>query len=339
MRGCIVLFIALLFSFDMQAGEEILGSRFNHGVWYGAGYSSSQSGNFMHCAISALFKSGDELYMSVNADGTISIGVSNPKFEFETGSTFPVTLSVDRRTNFHGRAITHADGLMVINLDQFPEVFTALKRGMMLRMDSDLVKGAYSLRGTSRALDATLECAMKHKAYRNAAVGAATRYDRSMLYQIAMEMIAEVGIRDFEILSESEIEEIGVENAVIWQSDPPNLIGSVFLVSTQEGQTIRDNDSLDIEELTRQCEGDVISGVRALESAERPMREIRVICSLEGQSRETISSKMMLDGAILYTTLIFIDHEPERAMNDRDRQDLSEGIRLRAASFVKENNR
>ena len=337
MRGCIILFLALILMSGAQA-DEIPGTRFKHGEWSGAGFFSAASGRFTHCAIYASFRTGDVLHLSVNNDASMTVGVENPKFQFKQGSSFPVVLSVDGRKDFVARATAGADDFLVITFDRLEEVFTALKRGNRLRMDADSITGVYSLRGSGRALDQALECASNHLKYRSAPVNAVTQYDRSLLYQIAMEMIAESGLRDFEILTEKQIDELGIENAVIWQSVPPNLIGTVFLVPTLEGQALRDNDSADIEQLTRQCEGDVISGVRAVETAEQPTREIRVICSLEEQSRETISSKMMLEGVILYTTLIFIDHAGNQAMKKRDRQDLSEGIRLRAASYMKENS-
>ncbi|MDA4844149.1 hypothetical protein [Hoeflea poritis] len=333
MRICVLLIVAFLWTFGAFA-DEIPGTQFSHGAWRGAGYVSASSGRFTHCAIAAEYVTGDTLFMSVNSDATISIAVANSAFQFKEGETFPLTLTVDRRKSFAGRAVAEDTDMFVIHLGDFEELFTALKRGNRLYVTGDTVQGRYSLRGTSRALDKTLNCASENLQHASKPPSVASQYDRSLLYQIATGMIAETGVTDFVFLSEKEVDGLGAENAVVWKSSSAGLIGSVFLSSTVEGQALRDNDSIDIEELTRQCSGDVISGTRAIESAELPTRELRVICAEKDVSIETIASKTMLDGVILYTTLAFIDTERREAMEGQNRREISDDIRLRAASFI-----
>lgn len=333
MRICTLVFVALVWAFGAFA-DEIPGSQFSHGAWQGAGFASATSGRFTHCAIEAEYITGDTLYLSVNFDATITVGVANYAFQFKEGETFPLVLTVDRRKNFVGRAIAKDVDLFVIHLDEFEELFTALKRGNRLYITGDTVQGEYSLRGTSKALDKTLNCASKNRQHAGRPSSVASQYDRSLLYQIATGMIAETGVTDFVFLSEKEVDGLGAENAVVWKSASAGIIGSVFLSSTTEGQTLRDNDSIDIEELTRQCSGDVISGTRAIENAEIPTRELRVICAEKDVSVETIASKTMLEGVILYTTLVFVDKGGQEAMEGRNRREISDDIRLRAASFI-----
>ncbi|MEX3008602.1 hypothetical protein [Hoeflea sp. TYP-13] len=334
MRTGFFAVLASLWTFAASA-EEIPGSRFSSGAWDGAAFTDDRTGKFDYCSISASYRSGDSLYITIYADSTVSIGFSNPVFRFNTGESFPVALKIDGRRTLGGRAVALSKDFAVVTLTEYENVLVALQRGSRLRLKADTFRGHYSLRGTSRAVNATADCVANNLNYAGPRTSTASQYDKSLLYQIATGMISETGVTDFKYMSDAETEELGFENAVFWTAPSTGLVGGVFLMSTIEGQTLQDNDSGDIEELTRRCKGDVISGAREVKATELPTREIRVICTLDKNSEETIVSKIMIEDAILYTMLVFIDHQDRKAADGQDRRELSEDVTVRAASFLK----
>ncbi|WP_136659006.1 hypothetical protein [Nitratireductor sp. XY-223] len=338
MRNWLFSVLVMLWAVCAQA-DVIPGTQYDHGVWIGAAYTSATTGKFDHCAVSAKFRSGDRLYLSLNFDSTLTVGITNSSFRFTAGESFPIVLSVDNRKLFGGRAMARSETFLIVTFEEIEALIPALKRGSQMRLESDPVKGIYSLRGSSRALDATLKCAIDNSDYAEKPADTAPLFDKSLLYQIATGMIAEVGATDFVYLTDKEVEELGFVGAVVWKSVSAGVVGVVLLTPAGEGEELHDSDSADIEELTRGCSGDVLSGIRSVKSSDLPTREIRVICTDEKIVEETIASKVLLDGAVLYTMLVFLDRVDDPALDGRDRIQLSDDIRLRAASFVRSEGR
>lgn len=319
----------------VHAGD-IPGSSFSSGNWVGAAYTDDQTGQFSHCVISAGYRSGDQLFFSVNRDASVGVGVANPSLGLQPGTTFPVALFVDRRAPFYGTATAINDQFAVLQIPDFQRAMTALKKGYSLRVEALGRTGSYDLSGTFRALEATRQCAMRYYNYRDAQPAngglADAGGDKTLLYQVATQMIAEVGASDFRYLTEEEAKQYFTGDAVLWTSDSLGIIGGALVAERGSMKNLRESDSADTQALSAMCDGDFATSARALESTNIPARELRLLCTTSGRTDEIYITKMLAGAQVLYTYLKFSGDAELGA--DEAPQGINENVALRAASFV-----
>jgi len=337
MRPFLLCFFAVVFTGAAMAAE-IAGSAFRWGNWRGAAYTVDATGRFSHCSISAPYVAGDHLYFSVNREASVTVAIWNPDPIFIQDQRIPVKLTVDRRAPFYGEAVAASENFAYLTLYEFERAMTAFRKGFRLQITTGNRTSHYSLAGTYRALEATRQCAIRHLDY----VGSPTprtegvaNVDKSLLYQIATGMIAELGVTDFRYLTDEEMRAFSDDDAVFWTSPSVGMMGGVYIRPAGNIRNLRDTDSQELQEIGSGCDGDIISGARGLDTDDFPTREMRAICSQEEQVVETIVSKMLVDELILYTILIFNDPtEPERPLLEEDRRQMNEDVITRAASLV-----
>lgn len=324
-----------------HSDESIPGTNFGYGNWSGSAFYNATTGEFSYCAVSAGYLSGDQLLFSVTRDATIGIAVANPALNFAVGDSFPATLYVDRRPPMFGRASAVSSSMAVLYLDDFEQALTALKKGYRLRIEAAGRVGEYDLAGTFRALEAVKNCAISNYNYRSAGTsapgpsaiaGPSSPTDVSALYQLATQMITEVGASDFDYLSGPEVAELSLPEGVYWHSDELKLIGGVMLVDGEGIEDLRQSDAADASYLTGLCDGDMATKTRQISQGEFAQREISGLC-LEAEGRaEYYVVKTMMGDQVLYTMLFFA---PEAGTPDREsREDANDGIAVHAANYV-----
>lgn len=338
MRLLIGTLFATFYSLSAFAGN-ISGSDFRFGNWTGGAFTNAE-GVFSNCTVSAGYKGGDRLFFSVNRDSTITVALQNPGFRLVEGETFPVTLKVDRRQPFRGQAVALSKDVAMLNIDNFDRALAAFRKGYVLRVDSGNREGVYGLDGTFRALELAGKCALTYFDHRQAPdpaaprQAAATGLDKSLLYQIATGMIAEIGVRDFQFWSEAQTRNFTSDEAVFWNAPSVNLVGGVYVRPAGNIKELRETDAADLQQMASACKGDILTGARKVETGEYPTREVRGICTVDKVTHENIVSKMLLDDIIIYTLLLFTDVEEPTAAVEQDRRQMSEDVITRAASFV-----
>ncbi len=339
MRILFCSLFTLLFSASAMAGE-IVGSAFKYDQWVGGAYADDATGEFIHCSIYALFKGGDRLYFFIGRDKTITVAIANAGFRLVKGDRFPVMLTVDRRAPFRGQAVVLSHDLAMLRIFDFDRALTAFKKGFVLIVDSGNRQGRYDLKGTYRALKITEQCTEDYLAYKEApsvtveAKTTSTEVDKTLLYQIATGMIAEIGVRDFQFWTDEQVAELDLGEAVFWNAPSANMIGGVYVRPLVNNNELRDSDAADIRDMNEPCEGDVLSGGRKVETDDLPTRELRSICSTDDLIQETIVSKTLLDNVVIYTVMIFSDLKTPTEEVERDRRQMSEDVISRAASFL-----
>lgn len=338
MRSLVGSLFAIFYSLSAFAGN-IAGSEFKFGNWTGGAYTDSE-GIFANCTVSAAYKGGDRLYFSVNRDSTITVAIQNPGFRLVEGETFPVTLKVDRRAPFRGQALALGTDFAVLTIENFDRALTAFRKGYVLRVDSGNREGVYGLDGTFRALELAGKCALTYFDHRQAPDPAAPRQavatgiDKSVLYQIATGMIAEIGVRDFQFWSDEQTRNFTRDEAVFWNAPSVNLVGGVYVRPAGNIKELQETDAADLQQMATACQGDILTGARKVESDDYPTREVRGICTVGKVSHENIVSKMLVDDIIVYTLLLFTDVQEPTAAVEQDRRQMSEDVISRAASFL-----
>lgn len=337
-----LLLASLVLAAAPAYAEYIPGSDIRVGNWAGAGYTYDETGRFSHCVVSASYLSGDTLYLSVNEDASVTVGVESPGLTMTVGQEIPVALYIDRRAPFYGRAYAVDTSFATLVLNDFEAALTALQKGQTLVVESAIGSSTYDLTGTYRALNATLDCAVRHLDYVSAPAAAAqpevgasaSPVDKTLLFQVATGMIADLGMNDFVYLSEAETKALFQSDAVAWSSPSMGVLGGVVAMAADGLQQLKETDAQDFAFLAEGCEGEVATTARNVSMTDYQSRELRAMCVDGDESTESLLNKTLVGETVLYTLLVFSQastvNEPQK------RQELSEQAAIRAASFVKE---
>lgn len=350
MKSPILAAVASLFLTGAALGAEIAGSAFNSGNWEGAAYTFDESGEFSHCAISVGYVNGDYLYLSVNSDATVTVGIESHSFRFRPDESFPVSLRIDNRRPFNGTATALEETFIVVTIQDFQGAMRALTQGRGLRVEGRTQLGNFDLTGSFRALEAARSCAIDQLDFAarggvpktlapsepaappapdTAAAPPAT--DRTMLFQIATEMISEIGVPRFRYLDASESRDIAGQESVFWVSEETGVLGGVVILAL-DGASLRDSDPGDLSFVSADCLGDVATTTRSMTLEGLEAREIRALCVEAEGTVETILTKIRVDDLALYTILAF--GEGAASDSSQARRQISEAVALRAASYV-----
>ncbi len=150
-----------IFAFVSQAYAY----KINTSGWRGGSYSNKLTGNFSHCVVSAKYKRGDRLLLSINSKYIFSVGVSDDRWNLRKGARYPVTMQVDRRQAFERTALAVSSRQLVITINDRVTFFRMVRGGRTLRITANGLNRGYSLRGTSRALNAVLRCVKSKNRY------------------------------------------------------------------------------------------------------------------------------------------------------------------------------
>jgi hypothetical protein len=321
------------------SAEQIPGSEFSYQNWQGQAWTFAGTSTFSHCAISTPYVTGDILILSVNADGTVGLGVQSSGLRLTAGETFPVTLTVDSRPPIYATATAAASDFAGLHIPNFDEAMTALKKGRLLRIDSAVGQASYDLTGTFHALDAAKECAFRNMSY-NAAPPpslAPTSVDKTVLFQIATQMISDLHVTDFNYMTEQEGLAAFETDGVFWTSSSNGLVGGIASVPKGSLLTLSETDGSDVAFLSKRCGGDLATTFRSIPATDVLIREIRAVCIKSGVVTESHMTKALIGDTVVYTMLIFNGAAEQSSPISRD--ELSANVAIKSASFIIDNQR
>ncbi len=325
---------AAVLTCGVVSAEEIAGSQFGYGNWSGAAYTYDQTGEFSHCAVSAGFVSGDTLLFSVNKQGTVSVGVANNALNFPVGDSFPVSIYVDRRQPIYGTATAMDRHFAALEIPEFDRALETFKRGYTMTIEAAGRRGVYDLTGTFRALEQAKACAYNY--YRHAGApspDSGSDVDKTVLFQVAGEVISELGVKGARYLTENELEAQGWGTGMVyWQAEAYGMSGAVLVVENNTVDSLRETDSVDSQFIADRCNGDFASSARQVSNSETEIRELRLVCSKGESINETYLTKTGFGDKVLYVMLEFDSSETPERSGERSTQ--TEAATLRAASFV-----
>lgn len=326
--------IAATFASWGAYAEQIPGSEFSYQNWQGAAWTFVGTSNFSHCAISAPYVTGDILILSVNAGGTIGIGVQSDNLRLTVGETFPVTLLIDGRAPIYATATAASNNFAGLHIPDFDTALTALKKGRLLHIESAVGQASYDLTGTFHALDAAKECAFKNMAYSAPAPVSPnpSSVDKTVLFQVATQMISDLKLTNFSYMTQQEGIDTFQTDGVFWSSSSNGLIGGVASVPKGRLLTLSETDGSDVSFIGKRCHGDLATTFRSIPSTDVLIREIRAIC-VEGNSiTESRITKMLIGDNVIYTLLIFSGAPTKNEPVSRD--EVSADVALKTASFL-----
>lgn len=158
--------LALCLSF-MLIANQAYAERIRVGSWKGGSYNSKKTGQFSHCVVSAKYKRGDRLLLSINRKYVFSLGIADDRWNMKRRNKYTVRLQVDRKAVFKRTGIAVSSRQLVIPINDRATFFRMVKGGSKLWIETNGLNRGYNLRGTSRALNATLRCVKRQLRYAN----------------------------------------------------------------------------------------------------------------------------------------------------------------------------
>lgn len=324
----------------LAAAQDIPGSYFAYGNWSGEAYLDSQTGAFSHCAVSASYLSGDMLIFSISRDGVIGVGVASPTLNLQPGSSFPVSIVVDRRRPYFGTAVALDNDHASVFIDDLDAALDAFRRGFTLTVEGVSMRGQYDLTGTFHALERMTRCAIENYAYVRPQAAPSPQpptstIDQAILYQVASQTISSFGIRDFEFATMDELAVAGFgANVVRWSARHSGVAATILAVAVNENEALRDSDAGDTQFLAGQCSDEYVTSARNLSEVDFDIREIRVLCAGESNITEHYLNKFRVGDHHVYTWFEFAsDYVPPSGGTS---QQNSANASIVAASFLLE---
>lgn len=132
------------------------------GNWYGEAHFDESDGQFVFCAITADYQSGIRLGMFMAPDFQLGVSLQNSSWNMQTGSTFDVDLSVDRRWSRRIQAKVVDAVTVFVFIGDDPVGVESLRRGYRLTIQSGDQTYGFDLVGSNRALAQTSRCVLAH---------------------------------------------------------------------------------------------------------------------------------------------------------------------------------
>lgn len=337
-RSFLALWPAIVFLTGSPNAEtrQIPGSEFGFGNWQGAAYYQIESGSFTHCGVSAGYKSGDTLLFSVTSGATVNVAVASPNIPFRAGHEIPVSIIVDNRQPFYGRAIVRSDGMAALEIFDTDRALTAFRKGYTMVVEGGGLRGVYDLKGTYRALDLVRSCAVyftrNHVPFASTETvdGTAQSIDPALLYQLATAMISDLGVRDARFLTGEELAAIQLGGAVYWTSAATGISGGVMFFDRPSDFDVRDADATTSSYLARECQGDFATSARSIE-ADFPVRQVRLVCSRDQGGYEVLATNSLLSGLHM-VTILKVDSASD-VPTKRSVEQISEEHAIQSAAF------
>lgn len=322
---------------SVASAEQIPGSEFSYANWMGSAYTFVGTGNFSHCSVQASYLSGDVLHFSVNAGGTVGVGVQSNQINLTVGETFPVVLQVDNFRPFFGTATAATVDFAVLSIPDFEAALLAFQKGRMLRIESQIGQASYDLTGTYRALDAAKSCAFKNMVYSGGVPNGggipSASFDKTVLFQVATQMISDLQVSDSVYLTDQQAMAEFQTDGVFWTSAANGITGGVASIPKGTLVQLSDTDGQDVSFLSKRCGGDMATTFRSIPIPDILAREIRAVCLFEGKSVESRLTKALIGDNVLYTLLVFSETLPTAESTENG--DVSANAAIRAASFIK----
>ncbi len=157
-RGILVLAAAITIAHSSQASHAAKIAPLTSGAWTGGAYSSNQTGEFSHCAVSSRYKSGVSLLFSVTKQGNWTMGVSKPSWDFNPGNSYGIRFQVDRGQILNGTAKARNNNLVQIGLPTNSKLFRHFRYGKQLKIETANKLFRFNLTGTETMLKKLVRC-------------------------------------------------------------------------------------------------------------------------------------------------------------------------------------
>lgn len=133
------------------------------GNWRGGAFTNNTSGNFSHCVVSANYRSGVTLLVSVTSNFSWNLGFSNKHWQLKVGQNIPLELTFDRNAKLRvsGRAVQ--PNLIVVTMPPESALVRDFRGGEMMELFA--LGGRYNFRltSTSQVMPTLVDCVRQNQ--------------------------------------------------------------------------------------------------------------------------------------------------------------------------------
>jgi hypothetical protein len=155
MRPSLVLAGVLLASPALAAGPF---ARFSVGNWAGGAFTNNDTGQFSHCAVSASYKSGVTMHVSVNGNYGWNLGFSNRAWGLKPGSDVPMEMVFDRNDTVRINAKAVQPQLVVVTMPANSDIVRAFRGAQFLEAGMLGARYTFRLTSTAEVMPALVDC-------------------------------------------------------------------------------------------------------------------------------------------------------------------------------------
>src|SRR6266852_5227631 len=107
--------------------------RFSYDAWSGSAFTHDKTGKFSHCVVSADYKNGMILLVSVGAgSGNVSIGFASPQWHLKVGEISTIDMRIDSKFQREVPAVATLENLLTVTFQREAELYQVLRKGMSL---------------------------------------------------------------------------------------------------------------------------------------------------------------------------------------------------------------
>jgi hypothetical protein len=142
--------------------EQISGSPFEVGNWYGAAYTDNSTGDFLYCDVSVSYTSGEVVWFGLYSNDVLAVLMMHPEVRFQTGQTFDAWLMIETGMPVHQQAEAWDEGYAGMSLAGIDWSVEFLTAGQYLRLLGIGIDGAYDVTGIGDALGMARACHAKY---------------------------------------------------------------------------------------------------------------------------------------------------------------------------------
>jgi hypothetical protein len=218
-------------------GQSATPREWRLGNWYVSAHADPQTGQFSHCAATAVYRSGVNLLFGVSRSFAWSVGLHHDGWQLQPGATYPIQLLIDGAPI--GTMQAHAlDGQEVgVLLPEQAVLLDRMRRGRWLKVRAAGQDFDFQLEGSARMLDGLFGCASSggrtaepapRSADRGGGEGRVTAEEALEGTRIFATLVADGAFPGAVILAGKDVPEFLRGSAAVWQTD--TLLGAVRIL-------------------------------------------------------------------------------------------------------------
>jgi hypothetical protein len=135
------------------------------GAWDIVAGTDDATGQFNQCLTITPYRNGINLLFSIDAGYRWNMILQNPSWRLSKGATYPINYWIDNGPTLPANAVVLDYDMVGVPLYDSTALFDLFKRGRKLTVQATGYQFDFSLKDSSRALQAALECTVRNAAF------------------------------------------------------------------------------------------------------------------------------------------------------------------------------
>ena len=285
MKRCIAVIAVLLSALAASSSAEARGpyGSISVGNWKGGAFTSDQTGEFTHCAATAMYQSGIIFLVMIDHAPSWSLGFAHDSWSLSGGQAFPIALTFDGGPAVNVQGIVLSGKLVRVPMPDHSALINQFRKAKSMTAYAQGQLFQFNLDHTAQLLPTLANCVAKVKQYGIAKAGdfsvpagpkqaAAAPPGGSLkpgpqtgpadmqieAIELASNFILKTSLRNPHVLSRSETPAAVAASGAAWRSD--EAAGFVRIIPPREGMKGIDVTAAVVAGDAKDCGGKFASG-------------------------------------------------------------------------------